>query len=221
MKEDLGPAGLAGSVGVSAAVLLMTLSGCGEPPSPNSQPNQSAAANNSSDNVQEPANSQTANAATNLASAAVSAPSNWSYSIDKDEMTDKKTYEACTTSINQVNLSAPYQPVDARLCIRQSPKFGFDVFVALNGDGQFMCQSYESCRISVRFGDSPAKHWSAIGPSDNSTNVIFLQNQRRVFAGIKGAPTTLVEATFFDNGDQTMRFETAGLVWPPRDQNSQ
>jgi len=160
-------------------------------------------------NISSPANSIGAVEST-------AAPDNWTYSVEKDEMTDRKTYLACTTSTNEVDLSAPYQPVTAKLCIRQSPKYGFDVFVALNGDGQFMCQSFESCRINVRFGSRPQERWSAIGPADNSTNAIFLHSQKRAFAGIKDADTTLVEATFYDNGDQTMDFDTKGLIWPPK-----
>lgn len=162
------------------------------------------------------ASSSDTSTASPAASIANANSSNWTYSVDKDEMTDRKTYSACTQSLNEVDLSAPYHPVTAHLCIRQGAKYGFDIFLTLDGDGQFMCQSFESCRINVRFGTSPQQRWSAIGPSDNSTNAIFLQNQKKAFEGIKRSGTTLVEATFFENGDQTMRFNTSGLVWPPK-----
>ena len=160
-----------------------------------------------------PAN-QTAGAGTTASQAPV--PTSWDYQAEKDPMTDGVTYTACTTSTNQVALNLPYGTVNAELCVRQSPKYGLDVIVRLDGDGQFMCQSYEDCRVNVRFGSAPQQHWMAIGPSDNSTTAIFLRKQSRVVAALKNAPTTLVEATFYDAGDQTMQFNTAGLVWPPK-----
>ena len=42
----------------------------------------------------------------------------WTYTSESDPMTDAKVRTACTTSLNEVNLSAPYHDVTARLCLR-------------------------------------------------------------------------------------------------------
>jgi hypothetical protein len=179
--------------------------------------NASARAGNATAQTNQAAGAVTgapAGAATTAPPAA--APTSWNYHSEKDPMTDGVTYTACTTSTNQVALNPPYGTVNADLCIRQSPKYGLDVIVQLDGDGQFMCPSYEDCRVNVRFGSTPQQHWTATGPADNSTTSIFLRNQGKAVAALKTAPTTLVEATFYDAGDQTMQFNTAGLVWPPK-----
>lgn len=141
-------------------------------------------------------------------------PQGWSYRENKDPMTDGTTHFACVTSEQTVNLQSPYEPVTADLCIRQSPQYGTDVMVSLNGDGQMLCRSYESCTVKVRFGDGAQQSFSAIGPSDNSSNMLFIENAKRFIQGVKAAPLTRIQATFYEAGDQVMEFKTANLEWP-------
>lgn len=143
-------------------------------------------------------------------------PSNWTYTTVPDAMRDEPVKIACTTSLNEVNLSPPYESVTADLCIRQRSKDGLNIWVRLNGNGQFICTSYSACNVSVRFGNDPAERYSALEPSDNSSNQVFLLSAARVLAGVKRASETLVEAEFYEAGTQTMRFNTSGLVWPPK-----
>lgn len=138
----------------------------------------------------------------------------WAYSESKDPMTDGTTQSACVMSQDKVELQPPYEPVTADLCIRQSPQHGLDVMVALNGDGQMMCRSYDGCTVKVRFGEGEQQTFSAIGPADNSSNMVFIENPRRFLAAVKMAPITRIQATFYEAGNQVMEFKTADLEWP-------
>jgi hypothetical protein len=129
-------------------------------------------------------------------------------------MTDGTTYFACVTSNGEVNLTSPYEPVTADLCIRKAPRSGVNVMVSLNGDGQMLCQSYQSCDISIRFGDGAPQTFSAIGPSDNSSHMVFIENESRFLKAVQSAPITRIQATFYQAGDQVMEFNTANLEWP-------
>ena len=141
-------------------------------------------------------------------------PTPWSYTTDLDPMTDRPTHIACSTSTNMVDLESPYSDVGARLCIRQSPQHGLDVYVALLGDGQIICRSYNNCSVNVRFGDGEQQSFSATDAADGSSNIIFVTNAQRFVTGVKGEPITRIQLTFYQAGVQVVEFNTAGLEWP-------
>lgn len=140
-------------------------------------------------------------------------PNSWDYSTETDPITDKVTKTACVTSNNEVQLTWPYSNVRARLCLRNSPRHGRDVFVHLLGDGQMLYRSYDTGTVTVRFGDAAAQKFSAVGSSDGSSNVVFITNRARFEAGAAKAPVTKIEAEFYQAGNQVMEFNTADLRW--------
>lgn len=137
----------------------------------------------------------------------------WVYSNSSDPMADEQTERACVQSSNIIYLSPPYGETGARLCLRNSPQFGRDAYVSLNENGQILCRSYESCSIRVRFDKTPAQTWSAIGPSDNSTDMIFIENRSDLERKLRSSKVTNVQLEFYQNGMQTFTFNTAGLAW--------
>lgn len=138
----------------------------------------------------------------------------WNYTSDVDPMTDKKTETACVTSTNEVRQGFPYGNSSARLCIRQSPKWGTDVYVVLNGDGQIICRSYDNCTHKVRFGDKEQMSFSAADSSDGSSNITFITNHSRFISNVNTADVTKVEIQLYQNGSQILDFPTKGLEWP-------
>ena len=142
------------------------------------------------------------------------AGTSWAYLDNADPMTDRLTSTACTTSTNQVRLDAPYEDVAAELCIRQSPKWGLDVFVQLRGDGQILCRPFRDCAVKVRFGEGAQQSFSAADSADGSSNIIFLTNASRFVTGVKAADLTRIELTLYQAGNQIVEFNTKGLEWP-------
>lgn len=143
-------------------------------------------------------------------------PSPWAYTSDVDEMSDRRTSHACTQSTNVVQLDFPYEAQRVRLCVRQHPRWGQDVIVRLERGGQFLCTSYQACTVRVRFDDGEASAYSALEPSDNSSDTIFIQNDARFVANLRRSSRVIIEANFFQAGAQRMSFETGQLEWPPR-----
>lgn len=144
--------------------------------------------------------------------AAPAAPSYaWVYVDDVDPMSDRKTLTACVNSSDEVALDAPYESVTARLCIRNSPKFGVDVFYVLNGDGQILCDISDGCNVGVRYGDAPAGRNGGTTSADHSSNIIFLDGGRAVAARLAKAKTTKIELTYYQAGVQSVTFPTEGL----------
>lgn len=138
----------------------------------------------------------------------------WAYRETTDAMSSAGGQEACINSVNTVRLDWPYEAVTGRLCIMQRPRQGRDVIVALNGDGQILCRSYDGCTVRVRFEDGEVQSFSAAGPSDGSSNIVFIRNDARMIAAVKAADVTRVELEFYQSGSQTLEFHTRGLVWP-------
>ncbi|QAY80299.1 hypothetical protein [Sphingosinicella sp. BN140058] len=139
---------------------------------------------------------------------------NWDYQTQTDPLTDKETRTACVQSTNQVQLSPPYEPTYARLCLRDSPQFGRDVYVSLMGDGQILCRSYEDCDVQVRFDKGPVQTMAAVGPSDHSTDMFFIRGRDRMEKAIRTADQTIIQAEFYQDGSQSMIFPTEGFSWP-------
>jgi hypothetical protein len=141
--------------------------------------------------------------------------SQWTYESTDNAMGDGKTALACVESENEANLGFPYGSPKARLCLRKSPQHGKDAYVALLGDGQILCQSYEPCKIRVRYGDQPARTVNGIGASDHSSNIVFFSSYDPVAQGVKSADKTAVEIEFYQAGRQALIFPTKGLEWTP------
>lgn len=143
----------------------------------------------------------------------VTPPSDWVTQETVDAMTDKTIRFACATSSNSVTLDFPYGARSARICIRQHPKHGQDVYVTLSDSGQILCASYDGCTINVRFDDGEVEKFSANGPSDNSSETVFISNDSRFISAARKASRIRVQLEFFQNGTHTFDFPARGLKW--------
>lgn len=156
-------------------------------------------------------------AATSAAASAATSTSSptdpWVYSSTTDALNDAQTKTACTTSTNQISQSFPYHDTSAQLCLRHSRRNGLDAYVSLDRDGQILC-GIDSCTIPVRFDKGQLQHFPGVGAKDNSTNIVFINRTASLVADLKKSSGTVIELTLFQNGNQTLTFNTAGLKWP-------
>lgn len=143
----------------------------------------------------------------------VAAPSPWSYEEQASAMDNAKTKIACTSSTNQVSLDFPYKNTGASLCIRKSPKSGLDAFVALDGEGQILCRTYEGCSVRVRFDTRPARAFPAVDAADHSTNIVFIKSVPKLITELKKSSKAVVELEFYQNGVQSLEFNTEQFEW--------
>lgn len=190
-------------------IAMVTLVAC----APSGQENSTTEA----DNMMAEADKVLADAANLTADAkaieGAQASTTWDYTTTSDPMSDEKTQLACVQSTNSIYLDAPYEETGARLCLRNSPQFGRDAYVSLNKDGQILCRSYESCLIRIRFDKQPADPWSAIGPSDGSSDMVFIEDRENFERNVRTAKVTNIQLEFYQNGMQAFTFNTAGLNW--------
>lgn len=117
---------------------------------------------------------------------------------------------ARVTSIDTLLFGFPYQGAQhGILTIRKAPQWGLNIILSIER-GQFVCNS-QTCTVNVRFDKGPVRHFAATGPSDYSTTVLFLQNERRFLSLMQKARTVDIEATFFQEGSQTFQFNVEGF----------
>ena len=138
----------------------------------------------------------------------------WQYESSVDPMTDGVTRQACLDSRDAVMLAPPYEPTRVRLCLRDHPQHGRDVYVYLVKGGQFLYRSYEDGVVKVRFGSEPAQTFSAVGASDGSPEIFFIRNRSRFESAMKNADTTIIQAEIYRHGAPAITFDTKGFAWP-------
>jgi hypothetical protein len=150
---------------------------------------------------------------TNTASAPTDTPASaWKYHTESDNMGRTKTF-ACTTSTNEVTQSFPYHDSSAELCLRRSSKDGLDAYIQLDGNGQILC-GIDSCAIPIKFDGGAIQHFPGVGAADNSSDVIFINSTSRFISTLRRSKRTVIELRLYQNGDQDVVFDTAGLKWP-------
>ncbi len=136
---------------------------------------------------------------------------NWTYSAQNDAMSGKPFREAGVRSTNTVDFNAPYEGAQhGTLILRQHPRYGNDVILTIER-GQFLCQSFQECHVLVKFDDKPAMTFSGIGPSDNSSEQIFIKNYKLFAKQLQGAKHVLIEAEVFQDGRPQFDFDVHGF----------
>ena len=74
-----------------------------------------------------------------------------------------------------------------------------------------MCDSYEGCSVLVRFDNETPEHYPALTPKDRSTTILFIQNYDKFVQKTVKAKTVFVQIPIYQNGNQTLEFNVAGL----------
>lgn len=135
----------------------------------------------------------------------------WSYRVDDDPMTSRKARYASIESENTLSFDFPYQGEQhGRLMLRDHPTHGRDVMVLID-KGQILCPSYEDCSIRVRFDEGKSQRWSAAGPADNSSTVIFLRNEGGFIQKLRGAKVIRIQIPVYQEGEPMLEFYVGGF----------
>lgn len=135
----------------------------------------------------------------------------WNYQESKEKMGRGTIKNAYVKSINKLSFDFPYQGLQsATLQLRKHPKYGRDVIVSID-KGQFLCNSYSGCKVSVRFDNSKPIRYNATEPSDYSSTYIFIRNYKSFVSRAKKSKKIYIEAEFYQEGNRVMEFNSEGL----------
>lgn len=134
----------------------------------------------------------------------------WTYRSSEDEMTSKKWFDATVRSTNIHEFEFPYhRPQRARLTLRDHPRYGKDVIFAIER-GQLQCSSYSGCDVMVRFGDAPARRYSANEPADNSSELLFISNSADFRRRMQAVDVVRITAGIYKQGSPIWEFDVSG-----------
>jgi len=138
----------------------------------------------------------------------------WEYDKHEDKMTGGITEFARLRSDNSLDLRFPYSGQNyGALTIRK--KRGETNVILSVRKGQIPCHSFsDGCKVTVRFDKQPPQRFNAVGPSDSSTETIFIENEPKFITSARKARTILVQFTMFQAGEQILEFTSASpLEW--------
>lgn len=134
----------------------------------------------------------------------------WGYFKTQDPMSDKPVHIARVQSENIFEFDFPYRgPQHATMTIRRHPKWGNDVIFAIER-GQVLCHSY-NCPVRVRFDDEPAKTYTGTGPSDNSSESVFIPAYSTFLTKLGKAKRVRIEVNIYRQGTLTTEFKVKGF----------
>lgn len=135
--------------------------------------------------------------------------SQWTYHQSNDDMGKGTVYTAFNSSTNTVEFDFPYSGEQhATLTLRTHPRWGKNLIFRIE-KGQLLCDSYDGCNVLVRFDDMQAESFSAIGPEDNSSEVLFIQNYRRFVEKMLKAKRVRIAISVFQEGNPTLEFDVS------------
>jgi hypothetical protein len=135
----------------------------------------------------------------------------WTYINHEDEMSGGITHKAYVTSSNTVSFGFPYEGAQyGRLILRTDPKYGKDIIFNIE-KGQILCNSYEHCQILVRFDEEKPIKFSAIGPSDSSSEVIFISNYSKFVGKMLKAKVVRISPNIYQEGSPVFEFDISGF----------
>ncbi|MHC1658247.1 zinc ribbon domain-containing protein [Stenotrophomonas riyadhensis] len=135
----------------------------------------------------------------------------WRYWSNEDAMTGKASVGADVLSSNTHNFDFPYAgPQHATLTLRRHPQHGSDVLVRIE-KGQLQCSSYRGCNVLVRFGDAPPRTYRAVGPSDNSSETLFIEGFADFQKRMEAVNVVRIQADVFRQGSPAWEFDVSGF----------
>lgn len=135
----------------------------------------------------------------------------WRYHHVEDKMGTRASHQAEVSSTNMVNFNFPYSGAQyGTLTLRTHPRYGKDVIFRIE-KGQILCHSYEDCTVLVRFDDEKPTTYAAVGPEDNSTEMIFLRNYSRFAAKLLKAKRVRISVNIYQEGAPVFEFDVSGF----------
>lgn len=139
--------------------------------------------------------------------------SDWVYVDGQDELTGKRSKQAFILSNDYFELDFPYSNKQkATLTVRQHPRYGLDVILGIER-GQIPCSSYDGCTFEATFDGGAVQKFSAAGAADNSSETLFVSNDKRFLAALKKSRSVKIVLPIYQNGGIVHSFRTVGLDW--------
>jgi hypothetical protein len=132
------------------------------------------------------------------------------YSETVDAASGKASRQFMVSSTNMIELGFPYMgPQRGHLEVRQHPRWGQAVIFSVDRGQIVSCGSYRR-GVTVRFDES-VDHWACAEPEDGSNTSVFINRDEAFIKRMKKAQVTVVSVLFYQQGEFSFEFKTAGF----------
>ena len=95
----------------------------------------------------------------------------------------------------------------------QNPRWGKNFFLKIE-QGQILSidgYSYDNKYFLVRFDDGDVKKWNYVGSSDQSSDIIFISNEKKFLKELTAAIKIYITINLYQDGQHTFVFDPKGL----------
>ena len=138
----------------------------------------------------------------------------WEYRDYEDKASGKTAFKASLLSENKINLSFPYSgSQNGTLSVRNHPRWGKNIFLKIE-KGQILSidgYSFDNKYFLVRFDDGDVKRWNYVGSSDQSSDIIFISNEKKFLKQLTTANKIYITINLYQDGQYTFVFDPKGL----------
>ena len=138
----------------------------------------------------------------------------WEYKNYEDKASGKTAFKASLLSENKINLSFPYQgSQNGTLSVRNHPRWGKNIYLKIE-QGQILSidgYSFDNKYFLVRFDDGDVKKWNYVGSSDQSSDIIFISNEKKFLKQLTAANKIYITINLYQDGQYTFVFDPKGL----------
>ena len=138
----------------------------------------------------------------------------WEYRDYEDKASGKTASKASLLSENKINLSFPYQgSQNGTLSVRNHPRWGKNIYLKIE-QGQILSidgYSFDNKYFLVRFDDGDVKKWNYVGSSDQSSDIIFISNEKKFLKQLTAANKIYITINLYQDGQYTFVFDPKGL----------
>ena len=135
----------------------------------------------------------------------------WEYDTNEDKMTSTITKYATITSNESLSLDFPYDGLNMGYLKLRKKNGVLNILIQID-KGQ-ISSSYENEHVKVRFDDEKAITFSYTTPEDNSSDLIFIENETKFLSKLKKSKKTLIALPLYQGGTQILEFNTENLKW--------
>ncbi|UFH55495.1 SHOCT domain-containing protein [Spirosoma sp. KNUC1025] len=135
----------------------------------------------------------------------------WFYFDNSDKM-GSKYYIATIDANEQLQFDFPYNGGSTASFSIRKKGASTDVYLKVS-KGQFITHSSDGGTARIRFDDGKPITYSTSGAADYSSDIIFFDNEKAIIAKLKKAKKIVIEAPFYNEGNQQMEFDVAGFKW--------
>lgn len=146
----------------------------------------------------------------------------WYVSYHEDEMRDTSTKILMLSSENKHEFSFPYAGGTSMTLVLRSAKttlqkgqkasdLKVSEAIVYVDKGQFICQAYDQCYVSVKFDSSPIEKYSVLKPQDHSSDSFFIKNSKKFIKQAANSKKVIIEASFYNESNKQFKFDLTDM----------